>query len=221
MDNNKKKKSDMETNDIKFNNEIEQMREQLDIMKRKLARQEIINDNLICQAMSRRMSWIKKFVWLEAFLIVPIVIVMYALFMYVFNLPLWLYVVIVAACIVDTYADYRINRTDPSDWIAENLVDTGRKLVKMKRQRMISFAISMAVTIVLFGLFGHEIFSADNSIVIIGARVGFFIGCIIGLTVVYMIYRRMQRTNDTLIRQIDELTDKHGEYDGEILTERK
>lgn len=210
----------METNDIKYNNEIEQMREQLDIMKRKLARQEIINDNLICQAMSRRMSWIKKFVWLEAFLIVPIVIVMYALFMYVFNLPLWLYVVIVAACIVDTYADYRINRTDPSDWIAENLVDTGRKLVKMKRRRMISFAISMAVTIVLFGLFGYELFTAGDSIAIIGGRIGFVIGCIVGLVAVNMLYRRMQRTNDMLIRQIDELTGNHGGYDGEIPAER-
>lgn len=46
----------METNNTNSNNELEQMRAQLEIMKQKLSRQEIINDNLISKAMSNRMS---------------------------------------------------------------------------------------------------------------------------------------------------------------------
>ena len=142
----------METNNINTNNELEQMRAQLEIMKQKLSRQEIINDSLISRTMSSRMSWIKKYIWFETFVLLPFIVIIYALFTFVFHIPLWLYIIIVVLCISDVYADYRINTTNPADWIAGNLVETAGKLVKMKRLRMIHFAISVLAAIIVFGL---------------------------------------------------------------------
>ena len=76
----------METNNINTNNELEQMRAQLEIMKQKLSRQEIINDSLISRTMSSRMSWIKKYIWFETFVLLPFIAIIYALFTFVFHI---------------------------------------------------------------------------------------------------------------------------------------
>ena len=104
----KTKQRNMETNNSNINNsnELEQMRAQLEIMKQKLSRQKIVNDNLISKAMSNRMSWIKKFVWIEILVLIPLIAIIYAMF----HISLWLYAVILAACIVDAFFDYRIDR---------------------------------------------------------------------------------------------------------------
>lgn len=215
----------METNNIDPNSEFEQMREQLDIMKRKLKQQEIINDSLISQAMSDRMSWIKKYVWVEAFVLIPVIILMYIPIVCVFGISWWIYVLIVLSCIVDTYFDYRINKMNPADWLAGNLVETGRKLVEMKRRRLIQFVVSVTSIIVIMGLFGYELMTsscgllADDAIVRTGTTIGFSIGVVIGLVVAYVIFRRMQRTNDTLIRQIDEMSKGHDDSDGNVCPE--
>lgn len=198
----------METNNInigKDDNELEQMREQLEIMKQKLSRQEIVSDNLLRRSMSNLMSWIKKYVWLEIFVMIPFVAIIYAGFVAVFNISLWLYAVILVSCIVDTYSDYRINKMSQSDWLEGNLVETGRKLLKMKRQRKTSFIISMAAMLVILGYFCYEMFNvSDPELKFIGS-VGSVIGAVCGIAAVSVIYRKMQRTNDELIHQIDEL----------------
>ena len=201
----------METNNINTNNELEQMRAQLEIMKQKLSRQEIINDSLISRTMSSRMWWKKKYIWFETFVLLPFIAIIYALFTFVFHIPLWLYIIIVVLCIADVYADYRINTTNPADWIAGNLVETAGKLVKMKRLRMIHFAISVLAAIIVFGFLCYTLIANSDSAVMTGSGIGFAVGGCAGLVIAYMIYRRMQRTNDDLIRQIDELANERGE----------
>ncbi len=198
----------METNNININdnsNELEQMRAQLEIMKQKLSRQKIVNDNLISKAMSNRMSWIKRFVWIEILVFIPFIAVIYAVFVAAFHISLWLYAVILAACMVDVYSDYRINKMNQSDWLAENLVETGRKLVRMKRQRRISFFISVVATVVIFGYFCYEMLAFAGPDIKYADGIGCMTGGVCGLAVAYIIYRRMQRTNDDLINQIEEM----------------
>lgn len=208
IDNLKIKQRSMEANNVNTlgnNDELERMREQLEIMRQKLNRQKIVNDNLVSQAMSCRMSWIKRYVWLEIFVMIPLVAVMYAMFVAVFHISWWLYAAIMVACMADAYLDYRINKMNQSDWLAENLVATGRKLVEMKRQRKLSFLISLVAMAVLVVVFIYQMFYyADADLNLVGG-IGGIIGIIIAIPVVFYIYRRMQRTNDELIRQIKEL----------------
>lgn len=51
-------------------NELEQMREQMQMFRNKIDKQEIINDKLVRCAVKSKMSWIKKYVYFE-FCIIP------------------------------------------------------------------------------------------------------------------------------------------------------
>lgn len=44
-------------------NELDAMREQMQLLKQKLDNQEIVNDRILRNAMSGKMSWIKKYIW--------------------------------------------------------------------------------------------------------------------------------------------------------------
>ena len=45
------------------NNELEEMRQQLGILKEKIDGQKLINDKLIRQSMLNKMSFMKKYTW--------------------------------------------------------------------------------------------------------------------------------------------------------------
>lgn len=53
-----------------INNELEQMRQQMQLLRKKLDRQEIINDKMMRLSVKSKMSWIRRFVYLE-FLLLP------------------------------------------------------------------------------------------------------------------------------------------------------
>ena len=58
------------------NNELELMRQQMDILKSKLDNEQIVNERLMRESMKNKMSWIHKFVWAEIF-IVPLLIIFF------------------------------------------------------------------------------------------------------------------------------------------------
>lgn len=197
----------MKTDNINID-DFEQMRAQLDIMKKKLHRQEIVNSRLMSEAMSRKISWIRKFIWVEIALL-PFIAIVYAVLIAAFHISPLLYAVIMVLTIGDVYADYRINKMTSADWLASNLVETGRKLVKMKRVRMIHFAVAGVLALIVFGWLSYEMICGgyrpmDDSL-LVGCGIGMGVGAVVGLIVAYVIYRKMQRTNDDIIRQIDDL----------------
>ncbi|MBF1418628.1 MAG: hypothetical protein HXN39_01610, partial [Prevotella histicola] len=49
------------------NNELEEMRQQLGILKEKIDGQKLINDKLIRQSMLNKMSFMKKYTWVSFF----------------------------------------------------------------------------------------------------------------------------------------------------------
>lgn len=47
------------------NNELEEMRQQLGILKEKIDGQKLINDKLIRQSMLNKMSFMKRYTWIS------------------------------------------------------------------------------------------------------------------------------------------------------------
>ncbi len=201
----------MDTNNIN-NSEFEQMRSQLEIMKRKLDRQEILNDRLVSQAMQHKVSWIKKLIWLELVVIYPLIILSYTMFTVVFNLSWLICAAIIIFAGADIYADFKINKIGPDDWLSDNLVETGRKLVRQKRLRMQQLIISVPVFICVLFMFFYDMSQHMATDSFKSISIGGAIGGIIGLCIGVRIVMKMQRTNDELIRQIEEITDdKHAD----------
>lgn len=202
--------------------ELEQMREQMQVLRNKLDTQEIVNEKLVKNSVKSKMSWIKKFVYFE-FLLVPFTALMMYVLKEIFNLSWFCYAFIVVLCVIDAVLDYRINvaSLDLEKVEKHNLSDTLQKLVAMKQMRAKSFFIIMLLSIPLFIWASIEMWQnistgtitfiddVPANIVCAGAYaglVGGIIGFFVGIYISIRIYRKMQATNDELIAQIEEFT---------------
>lgn len=200
--------------------ELEQMREQMQVLRNKLDTQEIVNDKLVKNSIKSKMSWIKKFVYFEL-LLVPFTALMMYVLKEIFNLSWFTYAFIVVLCAIDAVCDYRINvaSLDLEKVEKHNLSDTLQKLVAMKQMRAKSFFIMMLLSIPLFIWASIEMWQnistgtitfiddVPANIVCAGAYaglVGGIIGFFVGIYISIRIYRKMQATNDEIIAQLEE-----------------
>ena len=200
--------------------ELEQMREQMQVLRNKLDTQEIVNEKLVKNSVKSKMSWIKKFVYFEL-LLVPFTALMAYVLKEIFNLSWFCYAFIVVLCVIDAVLDYRINvaSLDLEKVEKHNLSDTLQKLVAMKQMRAKSFFIIMLLSIPLFMWISIEMWQnistgtitfiddVPANIVCAGAYaglVGGIIGFFVGIYISFRIYRKMQATNDEIIAQLEE-----------------
>ena len=193
------------------NNELEIMRSQMASFKKQLEQQEIINRRIMSESMKKKFSWIKKMIIGEIILI-PIFLYLAFAAKYYFDLSWWSVATFVILLLCDVWCDYDINMRaiKDSDYSHDNLIDTIEKLVKMKQRRAKQTAIMLTATIVmsiwlLIEIGFHLIaINADTGmwLVLYGGGTGAFIGVVVA----WWIYRKMQKTNDEMIKQIEEIS---------------
>lgn len=196
---------------INNNNELEIMRSQMASFKKQLEQQEIINSRIMSESMKKKFSWIKKIIIGEIILI-PIFLYLVFAAKYYFNLSWWSVVTFVILLLCDIWCDYDINMRaiKDSDYSRANLIDTIEKLVKMKQRRAKQTAIMLTATIVMSIWLLIEI---GFHLIAINADTGMWFrfygggtGAFIGVAVAWWIYRKMQKTNDEMIKQIEEIS---------------
>lgn len=205
----------MENNNM--NNELEQMREQMQLLLGKLDKQEIINDKMLRQSVKKRMSWIKNFVYLE-FLLIPFIALVWYGVKEMFDLSWWNYGILLIMCTIDVVLDYYVNVAALKTHNIENssLTETMHKLYRMKQIRAKQFIIMITLVATWFAWTGIEMWQFAGSIaemneIMQGAAYGGIGGLVIGIPIAFFvvirIYRKMQGTNDELIKQIEEFRD--------------
>ena len=196
---------------INNNNELEIMRSQMASFKKQLEQQEIINSRIMSESMKKKFSWIKKIIIGEIILI-PIFLYLAFAAKYYFNLSWWSVVTFVILLLCDIWCDYDINMRaiKDSDYSRDNLIDTIEKLVKMKQRRAKQTAIMLTATIVMSIWLLIEI---GFHLIAINADTGMWLvfygggtGAFIGVVAAWWIYRKMQKTNDEMIKQIEEIS---------------
>ncbi|MDY6411989.1 MAG: hypothetical protein SPL28_03205 [Bacteroidales bacterium] len=201
----------METNNNNIN-ELEQLREQMSIFKDKLNKQQIINDQLVRNTMKSKLSWIKSFVWGEI-IIIPIMLLGMAVFHAGTGLSWWLYGFLAIGLIADATGDFIINRIPKGQLLSGDLVETSKRLVKMKKQRTSWFIIGLIfVTIWLVWFIVELVLKTDpgcalpdHNLVIAIMAIAVAVGGVIGEIISWLIFRKMQRTNNQLIEQINQV----------------
>lgn len=202
----------METNNNNIN-ELEQLREQMSIFKDKLNKQQIINDQLVRNTMKSKLSWIKNFVWGEI-IIIPILLLGMAVFHAGTGLSWWLYGFLAIGLIADATGDFIINRIPKGQLLSGDLVETTKRLVKMKKQRTSWFIIGLIfVTIWLVWFIVELVLKTDpgcalpdHNLVIAIMAIAVAVGGVIGGIVSWFIFRKMQRTNNDIIDQLKQIT---------------
>lgn len=197
----------MEKNNI---NELEDMRRQLDILKNKLDKQEIVNDRVIRESMKSKMSWINKYRWLSLFL-VPFVAICFLPMTYQMNC--WgLYFFTLLMVLASVIADFIINRMPDNAFMNDNLLELSEKMVRMKKYRRIETIVGMVVIVfwlawLLYTIYMSGTVSGEPQMekYTISFMVSVGIGAIIGGAIGLSIFFKMQHTNDKIISQINEM----------------
>lgn len=196
---------------INNNNELEIMRSQMASFKKQLEQQEIINSRIMAESMKKKFSWIKKMIIGEIILI-PIFLYLAFAAKYNFNLSWWSISTFIILLLCDVWCDYDINMRaiKNSDYSRDNLVNTMEKLLRMKQRRTKQTAIMLTATIVMSIWLIIEI---GFHLIAINADTGMWLvfygggtGAFIGVVVAWWIYRKMQKTNDEMIKQIEEIS---------------
>lgn len=193
-------------------NELEQMREQMASFKSRLDKQQIVNEQLVRNSMGSRLSWIKNYIWFEI-IIVPILLIIMAVFHAGNGLSWWLYGFLATGLIADVIGDYIINRIPKSQLLSGDLIETSQRLVKMKKQRSMWFIAGLIfVTIWLVWFILEVVFIIDPGCqlpdhnIVVAILVGSIaVGGVAGGVVAWLIFSRMQRTNNQLIEQINQV----------------
>lgn len=190
------------------NNELELMRKQLDLLKEKLSNQEIVNNRLMREAMRKRMSWINSFVKFE-FAMLPLIAIGLLGCYKVLGLPAPALIFLMVVCVVDMIIDYKVNKIKPKQWAEGELIDISRRLTKMKKMRI----YQTLVGIIILALWLVWIcLDTDTSEITktpegCGALIGGLVGMVIGAFVALILNWKMNKTNDQLIKEIENMND--------------
>ena len=197
------------------NNQLEEMRQQFDILKGKLSDQQIVTNTMIRKAMLNKMSFMKKYTWMSYFALAFIYLSFYFL-RAVLDLSWWLYGFTCFFMTVNILCDYYINRYTSDEFLNDNLLETREHMVKQHKLRRLVMLSGMVFLMVWMPWFFYEMYQGivvtdpDHNLFFFqimagGSNIGGIVGLIVGLS----IYFKMQRINKEIIAQIDEL--KKGE----------
>lgn len=191
-------------------NELEIMKEQLELMKEKLNSQAIINNRLLRSSIRERLSWTKRYTYVEIFLLLPFIYFMYAGLTYQIGLSWWLYAYTVFMCTADVGLDFWINNIYISrrDYQNKNLLMLGKKIARQKQLRWNSLLFGMILLFPWLCWLGYELHNHIPANEWTGIFIGLIVGTVIGLVIGLVILLRMQRTNENLLDEINDIEDE-------------
>ena len=194
------------------NNELEEMRQQLGILKEKIDGQKLINDKLIRQSMLNKMSFMKKYTWVS-FLVLLFIYYVYNDIRITFNLSWWFYGATVIFMTFSVCFDAYINRFNKESFLNGDLIATSLQMQRMKKLRKRSLLYGIFFMTIWVSCFVIELYNGsgaanggENTSMFYGMLVGGGVGLIAGVAIGIWLYLRMQRINSDIISQIEELT---------------
>ena len=189
-------------------NELNEMREQLATLKKRLESQEIVNDRLIKEAMGRKLSVLNNSaIWISVVCLVMIPLG-YFNFRHLGMSEAFcvatsvLFIICLTATVI---SHYRIHKRDI---FSGNLVTVYREVARMRKIYKSWHYWSIPMLIVWFGWLEYEVYinlANEDLYALWGISAGGVFGGIIGGIVGLRIHKRTIRTADDLLRQIEEL----------------
>ena len=191
--------------------ELDEMKQQLHILQDKFQKEVIINDTLIQESMKHKMSWIKKLFWMEV-ICSPFEILAWFGIVKACHLSWWTFGFFTIMLLVCLFFDYIINLGSlrDEDYQRDNLIETSKKLVRMKHLRRIEYIVTYPLGSVWLGWAAFEMWQQVNlqHNEILSQQVGIVYVVLIALAafIGFYLYYKMQRTNDELIEQINSVT---------------
>lgn len=197
----------METQNNTINEfELDDLRQQIEDIKNKVNKQGRLNEELVKKAIQGKMRGVHGII-LKLAIVAVLCIPFYIMMKYRVGLSWPLTIFTIVFMLASVTSDYFINRIDVSH-MGDDMVGTAAKLVKMKRNRVIGQRIGIGVALLWLAWFCYEYFMLNS---VYGTEaawfsmIGIFAGALIGGLIGIRIFNKMQRANDEMIDQINEL----------------
>ncbi len=184
----------------KRNNELEEMRAQLGLLKAKLEKEIIVNERLMRRTMKERMHPVMREKWLFVGL------GLFAMLLITFSsayigVPDGLKYFALVFCVAEIlYTLYAYGDLRSEDFLTLDPVSLKRKLIRFRRLNLRCLFVSIPFLIVFIG--GYLMSIGNNRAAVVGCLVGVAIGGVYG---VRTLMRRMQTLREVMV-QIEELT---------------
>ena len=193
-------------------NELDDLRQQINELKNKVDRQGRLNEDLIKKSIQSKMKGLHRNISWYLLVLLPLSAII--IWNFIYNHYAWPFIIFTILFFAASFiADYFINRIDVNH-MADDLVETTRKLTIMKKNRRRQLLIGYSLLLIWTPWYLYEIYRVQAVpmgvsvtgpfmiAVTIGAAIGGIIGGILGLS----FYRKMQRTTDEMLDQINDLT---------------
>ncbi len=183
--------------------ELNILKEEMAAMKRNLDKQQIVNEKLMRTVMRQRTSWLNTFVKIEI-IALPFIYLIFAGICAFYKISQWYAITFLILAAIDSFMDLRTFRISPKIFSTCSMMEVRKLLIKQKKERFIQTCISAPAAIIWFVLFAIGVMGDPQSPEGYGGLVGGLIGAIIGAIVVVILYRKAQKTNDSIIDEIEE-----------------
>lgn len=188
------------------NDELDAMRLQLAELKSLIDRNSEINEKHMMNAIKCKMRGVHRSIY--KVIVMGIICCPVWIFIgYYWHLPWYFTAFTIVMLSASMTADYIINRMDV-DHMTDNMADTARQLVKMKKYRLRQEFIAFPVLTGWLAWFIWELHHTGiDSDLAMGMGVGSVIGAVIGACMGLRIFFNLQKANDEMLEQIKELED--------------
>ena len=188
--------------------ELEDMRQQMNTLKKKLEQQEIVNDRLIRHSMKNTAGNISRRYY--AIMAVCLLMIPYSYWAFVklnsFSIPFWIF-----TCIVMLFSFggtfYNSRKLSDSNMMTGNLVDVRRRMAAAKKFDANWLLIGIPLAIVFLCWFMYESYLFHQGAIFNGL---FWAGCIggtLGAIIGFSIHFKTQRQYQEIINQIEDIED--------------
>lgn len=187
------------------NNELEDIRKQINELKQRLDRESTLNEQLLHDSLKTKIRSVHTLVG-KVITMGIIGIALWIIIGIAWHLSTYFIVFTCAMMLVSVITEYLINRMK-YDSITTNLKDTVTRLMRMKKLRLRQTITGCSVLFLVWMPwlayeFSQHFDGREFLPMIVGASVGLVIGASVGIGILL----KMQRANDEMIRQIEEFT---------------
>ncbi len=187
--------------------QLEEMRQQMQTLKNKLEKQEIVNDHMIRHSMKKTAGNISRryyFIMVLCLLMIP-----YSYWAFVmlsgYSIAFWIFTCFVMlTCLGATY--YNSRNLSDSNMMTNNLVDVRRRMARAKKFDADWLFFGIPVIIIFLGWFMYETYQLHDGDLANGLFWGGCIGGILGAIGGLSLHFKTQRQYQEIIDQIEDLT---------------
>ena len=187
--------------------ELDEMRQQMALLKDKLNRQEIVNDQLVRKTVKNKISALTRMRRVKRFWLIACIIFVPVMLIKAIGLPVWFAVatdLFLAFSLF--YHEYYMEGIDDHTLSSQGLLQVSEKATRLKRQtkRWLFVGIPLLLVWVLTFMYlinDYTWFQIEDNEIAVGLVTGVILGSFLG----FLMYRKQQRMVDDLQDAIEDM----------------